>query len=190
MKNRGWSSCVPFPRRSRHVISPRPWKAGKLYPQDWIPIDAKKFEFFFNLCERRMKNSLRDLLDQLEWTNFFRVPTKDSVEKFEQVQILYCFIQLSFHYSHRAKEGRNNEWKFPFQTRLEEIRISIDRKKLQLLRTTNGKFSSLFFRLDNLNGQIFAKFRSTKDSVEKFDVHSVHSTFITRLLSSSEKTKE
>lgn len=113
-----------------------------------------------------MENSLRDLLDQLEWTNFSRVSTKDSVEKFEQVQILYCFIQLSFHYSHRAKEGRNNEWKFPFQTRLEEIRISIDRKKLQLLRTTNGKFSSLFFRMDNLNGQIFAKFRSTKE--EKF----------------------
>lgn len=135
-----------------------------------------------------MENSLRDLLDQFEWTEFRS--TKDSVEKFEQVQILYCFIQLSFHYSHRAKEGRNNEWKFPFQTRLEEIRISIDRKKLQLLRTTNGKFSSLFFRMDNLNGQIFAKFRSTKGSVEKFDVHSVHSTFITRLLSSSEKTKE
>lgn len=62
-----------------------------------------------------MENSLRDLLDQLEWTNFSRVSTKDSVEKFEQVQILYCFIQFSFHYSHRAKEGRNNEWKFPFQ---------------------------------------------------------------------------
>lgn len=54
-----------------------------------------------------MKNSLRDLLDQFEWTEFRS--TKDSVEKFEQVQILYCFIQLSFHYSHRAKEGRNNE---------------------------------------------------------------------------------
>lgn len=61
-----------------------------------------------------MENSLRDLLDQLEWTNFSRVSTKDSVEKFEQVQILYCFIQLSFHYSHRAKEGRNlfkHDWK-------------------------------------------------------------------------------
>lgn len=57
-----------------------------------------------------MENSLRDLLDQLEWTNFSRVSTKDSVEKFEQVQILYCFIQLSFHYSHRAKkEGITSE---------------------------------------------------------------------------------
>ena len=57
-----------------------------------------------------MKNSL--LLDQLEWTNFYKLlplKRKRFMERFEQVQIL---IQLSFHYfasSHRKKEGITSE---------------------------------------------------------------------------------
>lgn len=57
-----------------------------------------------------MENSLRDLLDQLEWTNFSRVSTKDSVEKFEQVQ--FCTVSFNFRFTtliELKKEGITSE---------------------------------------------------------------------------------
>lgn len=191
MKNRGWSSCVPFPRRSRHVTSPRPWKAGKLYPRDWIPIDAKKFEFFFNFCERRMENSLRDLLDQLEWTNFSRVSTKDSVEKFEQVQ--FCTVSFNFHFTtliELKKEGITcenslfkHDWKkFEFPS----IRRNYNFYE-QRMENSLRYFLEWTIWMDRFL-QSFAQLRILwKNSMS---ILFIQLLFITRLLSSSEKTKE
>ena len=80
------------------------------------------------------------------------------MERFEQVQILHCLIQLSFHYfasSHRKKKRITSENSNKFEEiQISSIDINIDefffdpRKKLRII-IINEKFSS--FRLTGMD---------------------------------------